>query len=173
MFQDPVSLSSETAFFPPLPPPQSFYSQGFWVFSFLCWNPGFQGLSCSSIVPLGLFVQECGISCVVLSFALLRVLCALAAFSTSPTSLDECFFNVLVVGLPYNWFSGSSGCSLFLNWLLSFLWLCKEEKHLGLHLGQNLTHFFKLVNIYLVCSSLVDQLDGALSHTSKCCGFKF
>ena len=35
-------------------------------------------------------------------------------------------------------FSGSSGCFLFLNWLLSFFWLCEEANHiyLGLHLGQ-------------------------------------
>ena len=26
-------------------------------------------------------------------------------------------------------FSGSSGCFLFLNWLLSFFWLCDEVKH--------------------------------------------
>ena len=25
-------------------------------------------------------------------------------------------------------FSGSSGCSLFLNWLLSFFWLCEEAQ---------------------------------------------
>ena len=33
--------------------------------------------------------------------------------------LNECFFfNSLVVELPYKWFPGSSGYSLFLNWLL-------------------------------------------------------
>ena len=37
------------------------------------------------------------------------------------------------------WISGSSGCFLFLNLLLSFFWLCKEVKHfyLCLHPGQN------------------------------------
>ena len=36
------------------------------------------------------------------------------------------------------WFSGSSGCFLFLNFLLCFFWLCKEAKciYLHLHLGQ-------------------------------------
>ena len=41
-----------------------------------------------------------------------------APVSTPPTSLDECFFNSLVVGLPCSLISGSSGCFLFLNWLL-------------------------------------------------------
>ena len=31
-------------------------------------------------------------------------------------------------------YSGSSGCILFLGWLLSFLWLCKEAKQVYLHL---------------------------------------
>ena len=32
------------------------------------------------------------------------------------------------------WFSGSSGCFLFLNLLLSFFWLCEEVNHFYLHL---------------------------------------
>ena len=38
------------------------------------------------------------------------------------------------------WFSGTSGCLLFVNWLLSFLWLFEKVKYfyLCLHLGQNL-----------------------------------
>ena len=35
-------------------------------------------------------------------------------------NLGECFFNSLGVGLPWKYFSFSSGCSLFLTWLLSF-----------------------------------------------------
>ena len=31
-------------------------------------------------------------------------------------------------------FSGSSGWFLFLNWLLSFFWLCEEVKRIYLHL---------------------------------------
>ena len=40
------------------------------------------------------------------------------------------------------WFSDSSACSLFLNWLLSFFWLCKEAKwfYLCFHLGWNLNN---------------------------------
>ena len=46
------------------------------------------------------------------------------------------------------WFSGSSGCFLFLNWLLSIFWLCEEVKSicLGLHLGWNLP-FYPFLNI--------------------------
>ena len=55
------------------------------------------------------------------------------------TIQDECFFHSLVVGLPCKWFSVNSGCSLLLNWLLSFFWLCKEAKCfcLCLRLGRN------------------------------------
>ena len=37
------------------------------------------------------------------------------------------------------WFSVTSGCLLFLDWLLSSFWLCKEAKGFYLHLllGQN------------------------------------
>ena len=54
--------------------------------------------------------------------------------------LVECFFNSLVVGLPWKCFSDSSGCFLFLNWLLSFFWLFEEAKHFCLCscLGGNL-----------------------------------
>ena len=72
--------------------------------------------------------------------------------SAHPISLDECFFNSLVVWLP---------CSLifwqlwlfFVFKLLVFLWLCEEAKHiyLCLHLGYN----------YL----------GDFFHPSFCCWF--
>ena len=47
------------------------------------------------------------------------------------------FLSSLVVGLPYSSIFCSSGCFLFLNWLLPFFWLCKDEKYtyLCLHLG--------------------------------------
>ena len=61
------------------------------------------------------------------------------SISSPPIGLDESFFNSLVVGLPCKCFFGTSGCSLFLDWLLSFFWLCEEVKHflLLLHLSQN------------------------------------
>ena len=59
--------------------------------------------------------------------------------SAPPASLDECFFNSLVVRLPYSLVFWQSGCFLLLDWL-SFFWLCKEAKHIYqcLHLGQKL-----------------------------------
>ena len=50
--------------------------------------------------------------------------------STPPTGLDECFFfNSLVVGFPYSSIFWQVWLFfLFLNLLLSFLWLCKEKK---------------------------------------------
>ena len=53
--------------------------------------------------------------------------------------------------------SGSSCCLLFLNWLLSFFWLCDEVKcfYLHFHFDSNLriTHFFILNNKLLVLLS--------------------
>ena len=60
-----------------------------------------------------------------------------ASIFAPPTSLDEVFFNFLVVVLPCSLISSSSCYYLFLNWLLSFFWLCQEVKHfyLLLHLA--------------------------------------
>ena len=58
--------------------------------------------------------------------------------SVLPTSPDECFFfNSLVVGLLYSLIFWQFWLFLFLNWLLSFFWLCEEAQcvYLCLHLG--------------------------------------
>ena len=71
--------------------------------------------------------------------ALPQVLSIWLPISTPPPGLDECFFfNSLVVGFHTVQLSVSSGCFLFLNLLLSFLWLCEEAQYvyLCLHLGQ-------------------------------------
>ena len=47
--------------------------------------------------------------------------------SAPPTSLDVCFFNSLVVGLPRSLISWQFWLFLFLNWL-SFFWICQEAK---------------------------------------------
>ena len=71
-------------------------------------------------------------------------------FSTPPTSLDECFFfNSLFVGLPV-WLSGSSGCFLFLNLLLSFFWFCEEAKHIYIHLLLGQKSLFLLFMLFTV-----------------------
>ena len=57
-----------------------------------------------------------------------HILSAHLIVSTPPTSLNECFFNSLVVRLHTVQFSGSSGCFLFLKLLLFFFWLCEEAQ---------------------------------------------
>ena len=76
------------------------------------------------------------------SAALLHVLSPWLWVSAPPTflqvwvnvSLTPCLLEFHEVS-----FSGTSGCLLFLDWLLSFFWLCKEVKcfYLCLHLGCN------------------------------------
>ena len=129
--------------------PTDFYSQRFWDFSCLCWNPGLCGPSHSLAVPPGLSWYECGKSHL-----------PAAAWSTqsagrhlAPCLLHHGFPSLLLLLVWMNvssltswlldfhavWFYGSSDCFLFLNWLLSFFWLCEEVKciYLRLHLGQN------------------------------------
>ena len=52
-------------------------------------------------------------------------------------------------------FSGSSGCFLFLNLLLSFFWLCEEAQciHLHLHIGQKSRSiwFFEVIISFFSC----------------------
>ena len=72
--------------------------------------------------------------------------------SAPPTSLDECFFISLVVGLPYS----SIFCQFWLffvfKMLLSFFWLCKEVQcvYLHLHLGWKLPGDFSLATFLCV-----------------------
>ena len=67
-----------------------------------------------------------------LSAAILPCIPSTLAACLPPTSLGECFFlNSLVVGLPYRLIFWKFG--LILNWWLSFIWLCKEAKHIYLH----------------------------------------
>ncbi|KAF6119793.1 hypothetical protein HJG60_010199 [Phyllostomus discolor] len=69
--------------------------------------------------------------------------------------LDECFFfKSLVVGLLCSRFSVSSGCFLFLIFLLSF-WLCEEAQYiyLRLHFGQESEPSFFVALIPTIMSS--------------------
>ena len=70
--------------------------------------------------------------------ALLRVLSFQLPVSALPTSLDECFFNSLVVRLPYSSIFSQSWLVFVFKFLLSFFWSCEEEQcvYLRLHLGQ-------------------------------------
>ena len=132
---------------PTFPIPTEFYSQRFWVFSFPCWNHRIRGVSCSLVVPPGLFACEHGtprsarpcLACEVCYLAT-HPLCSgclspsIQLIWMNVSSLTSWLSEFLVV-----WFSGSSGCFLFLNWLLSFFWLCEEAKHFYLcfHLDWN------------------------------------
>ena len=125
--------------FPATTTPHRFFFTA-WGFESLVspwWNPGFHSLSRSLFVPPGLSAQECGIARPPAT-ALPCPLHPVAHLSPS-YHLDECVFNSLVVGLPCKRFSHSSGCSLFLNWLLSFFWLFEEAKYfcLWLYLGRD------------------------------------
>ena len=85
--------------------PTGFYSQRFWGFISLQWNPGLHSLSRTPIVPPSLSTYECGTT-----WSASHHLGAGARpphprlpVSTHPTRLDECFFfNSMVVGLPYS-----------------------------------------------------------------------
>ena len=82
--------------------PTGFYSQRFWGFISLCWNPGLQGV----LLPRCSFWfictpmwdhPVCQLPPCFMSFPLRLPI------SASPTSLEECFlFNSLVVELPYS-----------------------------------------------------------------------
>ena len=109
----PVSLAVS----PSTSTPTGTFSQRFWGFISLCWDPGCCGLSHSPVVPPSLYAHKCGTThsgshCLTRSTShhlTAQVLpCHKSALpwlpvSTAPTSLDDCFFfNSLVVGLPYS-----------------------------------------------------------------------
>ena len=109
-------------------PTDFFLKLWFWILICLYWNPGFQGPSRSPAFPQAYLHTNAGLpvrssSC---RLALPSPPCCLSA---PLLLLVEYFFNSLAVGLLYKCFSGSSSCSLFLNRLFSFFWLCKEAKH--------------------------------------------
>ena len=139
--------------------PTEFYSQRFWVFSFMLWNPGFHGLSHSPVAPPSLSTHEwennqsashC-LTCLGQSPALLQVLSAWLPISAPPTSLDECFFISLVVRIPCSLIFWQFWLVLFLNWLLHFFWLCEKVKHFYLYynLGWNNQRLFLSLIFYL------------------------
>ena len=109
--------------------PSGFYCQRFWDSSFLCWNSGVYHLSRSPVVSPGLSTQEYGVSqstnhCLALPVYQPPPCCTSSMprlpISTPPTSLEECFF---FNSLHTIWFSGSSGCFLFL-----FIYFYREGK---------------------------------------------
>ena len=115
----PMNSPMRLGVLPAVTTPTVFYSK-FWVFSFLFSQPHFTHVvHCLAEHPLYLAVH-------LPSPPLLPVW---VNVSLTPR-LSE--FHAV-------WFSGTSGWLLFLNWLLSFFWLCEEGKHfyLCLHLVWN------------------------------------
>ena len=127
--------------------PTGSYSQGFWGFISLHWNPALRSLSCSPVVPPCLSTYKCK-SRPPASASPTPVWHYIATCSFCPSCLsppllpvwmnDSCLTPWLS-DFHEVWFSDSSGCFLFLNWLLSFFWVCKDVKcfYPCLHLGQD------------------------------------
>ena len=116
------------------------------------WSPGLHGLSCPRVVPPGLSACECGTICSTSHLLTGSASCRLSMSplpSCASLPLLQVWMNVSsltawLLDFHTVWFSGSSGCVLFLNLLLSFFWLCKEAKcvYLHLHLGQKSLDLF-------------------------------
>ena len=78
-----------------------FYSQRFWGFSFLPWNPGLCGLSHSPVVPLSLSTLECGTTWSASRHLAAHPLCpSCPSLPFLPVWMNV--FNSLGVGLPYS-----------------------------------------------------------------------
>ena len=141
--------------------PTGFCSQRFWSFLFSCWNPGLHSLSRSPIVPPGLSTCKCrsphpsvAVSPTWSASHLLAVY-PLCPYCPSPPLLPI-WMNVSsltpwLLDFHTVWFSGISGCFLFLNLFLSFFWLCKEVKcvYLCLHLGRQSKKPFLLAKYFM------------------------
>ena len=135
---------------------------------FLRWNSGLRGLSCSPVIPPGLSACKCGTTwsashCLTLPILQLPLSALLSVWmnvSSSTPWLSD-FHTVQ--------FSGSSGCFLFLNLLLSFFWLCKEAKciYLRLHLGLK-SVWWCLLSIFLVPGSVIGFGDTVRSENISC-----
>ena len=113
----PVRLAVSPAFETPGSLDVGLYIQGFWVFSFLVSQPQ----PCQGLLPYHGSSPPICPSPFLLPFWM-------------NVSLTPSLSKFHAVRL-----SGSSGCLLFLNWLLSFFWLYEEAKlfHQCLHLGHN------------------------------------
>ena len=122
--------------------PTGFYSQRFWGFISLCWNPGLCSLFRSPVVPPSLSACKCGTawstSCHVTHPVLQPLPCRTFCLSLLPVWMNVSSFTPWFSDFHTVRFCGSSGYLLFLNLLLSFFWLCEEAKciYLCLHLGQ-------------------------------------
>ena len=127
------------------------YCQRFWGFLFPHWNLGLRGLSHSPVVPPDLSALKCGTTSCHLASPVCQappchVSSPLLPVLMNISSLTPWLSDFHTVG-----FSGSSGCFLFLNVLLSFSWLYKETKsiYLCLHLGWKF--YWSFFSIQIIC----------------------
>ena len=81
--------------------PTGDFNQRLWGFISSCWNPGFCSQPHSLVIPPGLSAHKCGIP---QSSSHLGCESSLPwlPVSAPSTGLDGCFFNSLIVGLPYS-----------------------------------------------------------------------
>ena len=146
-----VSLTAET--------PQVFIAWSFEVISSWHWNPGLHCLSHSPGLLLVYLHENVGSPSPLAtaspswstSFHLASILSALTAhLLLLPVWMNVPSLTPWLSNFHTLQFSGSSGCSMFLNWLLSFFWLCKEAKHIYqcLHLHQN-SKFLLFIVLFL------------------------
>ena len=133
----PTDSSVRLGVSPATTTPTGFYSQRFWGFISLCLNPGFCSVSLSPVVPPSLSTRECETAwsashCLALHPLHPRYLSP----SLLPVWMNVSYLTPWLSDFHAVLFSGSSAYIyfLFLNLLLSFLWLCDEVKHIYLHL---------------------------------------
>ena len=105
----PINCPVRLGVSPTATTPTGFFSQRFWGFISLCWNPGLCRLSHFPVVPPSLFAHKCGTNWsqpLPPPLVLQPLPChksSLPQLPIPPTGLDECFFfNSLFVGLPYS-----------------------------------------------------------------------
>ena len=109
--------------------PIGFYSQNFWGFISLCWNPGLHGLAPQLFLPVSLHANV-GLPHLPPTASPAPVVQLLPCresslpqlpISAPPTSLGECFFHSLVVGFSYSSIFWQFWLFLFLNLLFVLL----------------------------------------------------
>ena len=114
-----------------------FFSQRFWGFISPHWNPGLHGLSCSPIVPPGLFTCKCKTTRSASHCLVSPLHPGCPSLPLLPVWVNVSSLTPWLSDFHTVQFSGSSGYFLFWNLLLSFFWLCEEATciYLCLHLG--------------------------------------
>ena len=142
--------------------PSGFYSQKLWGFIFLALEPW----AVQSVLGLGSLVPKVSLPIFIYHTWMWDPLfcwplpCSLHLATTTPCPLplgslpppllpiwmNMTSLNFWLLDFHTVWYSGSSGCFLFLGYLRSFFWLCKEAKYvcLCLHLDKKSCAFLNI-----------------------------